>query len=177
MDEIKEMLEMGIIRKLASPYASPVVIVKKKSGSNHICVDNQKLNKLTISDSDPMKTSEDLFSSWKSHNFSWKLMFAKVTGGYPWQKKMCSRPRLWHWTGHTNFSKWLWALKTLVRHLFKKWEKCFQVCLALRAISTTWLRFPAIRRRICKLWKSFWGDFVRLVSLLGSRSRFCGIDS
>ena len=29
-DEIREMLDMGVIRKSSSPYASPVVIVKKK---------------------------------------------------------------------------------------------------------------------------------------------------
>ena len=52
---------MGIIRKLMSPYASPIMIVKEKDDSNCICVDYRKLNKLTIADPDPMKTSEDLF--------------------------------------------------------------------------------------------------------------------
>ena len=37
--EIQEMLDLGIIRTSASPYASPIVIVKKKDGSNRICVD------------------------------------------------------------------------------------------------------------------------------------------
>ena len=37
-NEIKEMLDMGVIRKSSSPYASPAVIVKK-DGSNSICVD------------------------------------------------------------------------------------------------------------------------------------------
>ena len=40
-DETKEMLED---RKSSSPYASPLVIVKKKDGSNRICVDYRKLN-------------------------------------------------------------------------------------------------------------------------------------
>ena len=37
--EIKDMLSLGIIRESNSPFAPPIVIVKKKDGSNHICVD------------------------------------------------------------------------------------------------------------------------------------------
>ena len=32
--EIQEMLDLGIIWASASPYASPIVIVKKNDGSN-----------------------------------------------------------------------------------------------------------------------------------------------
>ena len=42
--EIQEMLDFGIILTSTSPYASPIVIVKKKDGSNRICVDYRKLN-------------------------------------------------------------------------------------------------------------------------------------
>ena len=54
--EIQEMLDLGIIRSSASPYASPIVIAKKKDGSNRICVDYRKLNKVTVADPEPMKT-------------------------------------------------------------------------------------------------------------------------
>ena len=42
------------------PYASPKVIVKKKDGSNRICIDYRKLNKLTVVDPEPMVSIEDL---------------------------------------------------------------------------------------------------------------------
>ena len=60
---------MEIIWKLSLPYASPVVIVKKKDGSNRIYVDYRKLNKLTISDQEPIKTSEDLFQQLRKSRF------------------------------------------------------------------------------------------------------------
>ena len=37
------MLEMGSVRASPSPYASPIVIVKKKDGSNWVCDDLVKL--------------------------------------------------------------------------------------------------------------------------------------
>ena len=73
-DEIREMLDMGVIRKSSSPYASPVVIVKKKDGSDHICVDYRKLNKVRIADPEPMKTSEDLFQQLGKSKFYTVMM-------------------------------------------------------------------------------------------------------
>ena len=35
--EIQDMLSLGIIRESNSPFASPIVIVKKKDGSDRIC--------------------------------------------------------------------------------------------------------------------------------------------
>ena len=38
-EEIQEMISTGIVRESDLPYASPMVVVKKKDGSNRICVD------------------------------------------------------------------------------------------------------------------------------------------
>ena len=81
-DEIKEMLDIGVIRKSSSPYASPVVIVKKKDGSNRICVDYKKLNKVTILDPEPMRTSEDLFQQLGSRNSFQRLSSVKGIDRY-----------------------------------------------------------------------------------------------
>ena len=66
--EIAKMLDMRVIRKLSSPYTSPVVIVKKR-GSNQICVAFRKLNRLKISDPEPMKALKYFSRRWESQGF------------------------------------------------------------------------------------------------------------
>ena len=60
-NQVDTMLEMGVVRPSTSPYTSPIVMVKKKDGSNRVCVDFRKLNKITEVDPEPMMTAEDLF--------------------------------------------------------------------------------------------------------------------
>ena len=79
--EIKDMLNLGIIRESNSSFASPIVIVKKKDGSYRICVDYQKLNKLTGADLEPMTTAEDLFQPLGKSKYYSKIDLSK---GY-WQ--------------------------------------------------------------------------------------------
>ena len=55
------MINMGVIRESTSPYASPVVVVKKKDNTNCACVNYRKLNKLTVFDPGPVPTAEHLF--------------------------------------------------------------------------------------------------------------------
>ena len=55
VDEVKahieEMLALGVVRKSDSPYASGVVLVRKKDGSLRFCIDFRQLNSKTIRDS------------------------------------------------------------------------------------------------------------------------------
>ena len=47
---LKEMLEIGAISKSKSPWASAVVLVRKKDGSLRFCIDLRKLNARTVKD-------------------------------------------------------------------------------------------------------------------------------
>ena len=47
---LNEMLKIGAIRKSNSPWASAVVLVRKKDGSLRFCIDLRKLNTRTIKD-------------------------------------------------------------------------------------------------------------------------------
>lgn len=57
---IHEMLSQGIIQHSSSPYASPIVLVKKKDRSWRLCVDYRGLNKHTVKDKYPIPLLEDL---------------------------------------------------------------------------------------------------------------------
>ena len=52
-------LKQGIIRPSMSPYASQVVIVRKKSGESRLCVDFRRLNAISIRDSFPLPRVEE----------------------------------------------------------------------------------------------------------------------
>ena len=80
-DELLEMEQLGIIRKSNSPYASPVVIVKKKDGSNRICVDYRGLNKITIFDPVPVTSPNEIFYKTSEAKYFSKIDLSK---GY-WQ--------------------------------------------------------------------------------------------
>jgi len=61
--EIDSMLASGIIEPSTAIYASPIVVVKKPDGSDRICIDYRKLNKITVFDPEPMPQVQDIFAS------------------------------------------------------------------------------------------------------------------
>lgn len=57
---IKQMEEQGIITKSNSPWASPIVLVRKKNGKIRPCVDYRKLNAVTLNkDAFPIPRTRD----------------------------------------------------------------------------------------------------------------------
>lgn len=56
---IHQLLESQVIRESCSPYASPIVLVKKKDGSLRLCVDYRQLNRKTRKDAFPLPRIEE----------------------------------------------------------------------------------------------------------------------
>ncbi len=57
---LQQLKECGIIQESASPWASPVVLVRKKNGKLRFCVDYRAINKRTIKDSYALPRIEEL---------------------------------------------------------------------------------------------------------------------
>lgn len=60
---LKELCEANVIRESESPFASPIVVVKKKNGAIRLCVDYRKLNNQTIKDAYALPNIEEAFSA------------------------------------------------------------------------------------------------------------------
>ena len=63
---IDKNVESGLMEPCSSPYAAPVLLVKKKSGKWRLVCDYRRLNEVTISDSYPLPAISDLVTNLSS---------------------------------------------------------------------------------------------------------------
>ena len=81
---LSTMLRTGVIQPSQSPWASPVVLVRKKDGSLRFCIDYRPLNSVTTPDLFPLPRIDDLLDQLGRSKFFSTLDLA---AGY-WQVKV-----------------------------------------------------------------------------------------
>ena len=86
---LDDMLQQGIITESNSPWAAPVVLVKKKDGSTRLCVDYRKLNSVTVQDAYPLPRVDDTLDSLHGCNL---FSTMDLASGY-WQLAMSESDR------------------------------------------------------------------------------------
>ena len=79
--QLKKMQEMGVIQPSNSPWASPIVLVRKKDGSLRFCIDYRKLNTVTKADTFPLTRIDDLLDQLGKSKY---LSTLDLAAGY-WQ--------------------------------------------------------------------------------------------
>ncbi|XP_068229386.1 uncharacterized protein [Palaemon carinicauda] len=88
-DEVKYMLDHGLVEPSFSPWSSPVVLVKKEGGEHRLCFDYRKVNSLTKTDSFPLPRVVDCIDRVGSAKYISKFDLLK---GY-WQVGLSPRAR------------------------------------------------------------------------------------
>ena len=95
------MLEKGVIEPSHSPWASPIVLVAKKDGSTHFCIDYCKLNAVTKPDVFPLPRIDDCIDILEGAKYF-------LTLDQAFGKSECRRAQLRRWrlpptVIHSNF--------------------------------------------------------------------------
>jgi hypothetical protein len=71
--QLKELLDLGIIRPSVSPWGAPIIFIRKKDGSWRIYIEYRQLNKATIKNQYLLPRIDDLFDQMKG-----ATMFKKI---------------------------------------------------------------------------------------------------
>ncbi|UYV63821.1 hypothetical protein LAZ67_2005754 [Cordylochernes scorpioides] len=101
-EQIQYMLKEGVIRPSSSPWAFPVILVKKRDGSWRFCVDYRKLNNVTVKDVYPIPRIDDVMDTLQGSRY-----FSTVDlRSWYWQVEIKEKDKkkqlLQHPTGYTN---------------------------------------------------------------------------
>ena len=86
--EIDEMLRMGVIEHLESPYVSSLVLVKKPDETYRVCVNFKELNKIAVFDPEPMMSPDDIFPKLSSSQIYSTFDFSKGYWAIPMEEKL-----------------------------------------------------------------------------------------
>jgi len=102
---IDENLNTGFIRPTASSHAAPVLFVKKKDGSLHLCIDFRGLNKITKKDCYPLPLISDLLDS-----PSRAKIYSKIDLQHVYHLVQIAPGDKWKTAFHTRYGSYEWLV-------------------------------------------------------------------
>ena len=104
--EVQTMLDLSVIEPSNSPYCSPMVIVKKRDGSNRCCLDFRQINRITLFDNESMPQLEAIYAKLKGDVYFSKCDFSKGFWQIPMASKDKEKTALVTPDGCFQFRKW-----------------------------------------------------------------------
>ena len=96
--QLRDMQEQHVITPSDSPWASPVVLVRKKDGSLRFCIDYRSLNSVTKTDTFPLPRIDDLLDQLGNAKYFSRL----ATGRYKCTLTLVKRLLSLHTKGFMN---------------------------------------------------------------------------
>lgn len=84
--QLKEMLDLGVVRRSRSAWSNPVLIVPKKDGSARFCLDSRKLNSVTTRDSYPLPYISRILDNLRGARFITSIDLSKSFWQIPLHK-------------------------------------------------------------------------------------------
>ncbi|XP_042878233.1 uncharacterized protein LOC122257193 [Penaeus japonicus] len=88
-EDVERMLRLGLVEYSMSPYSTPMIAVKKKDGTNRLCLDFRKINKITVFDAEPMPNQSAIMTKISNSKYFSKIDLSK---GY-WQIPLSEESR------------------------------------------------------------------------------------
>ena len=82
--QLRDMQSAGVVEPSNSPWASPVVMVRKQDGSHRFCINYRQLNAVTKADTFPLPRIDDLLNQLEAARYFTTL---DLVSGY-WQIRM-----------------------------------------------------------------------------------------
>ena len=123
---IQSLLDANIIKPSTSPYASPIVLVRKKNGSLRMCVDYRKVNARTIRDSYALPKIEELFMTLSGAKFFTTIYLSKAYYQVPLTERAKKISAFTTPFGLFEFQRLSFGLVNAPMTFQRLMERCFQ---------------------------------------------------